>query len=856
MVNFKERLAKKNLERPIDPIKIYNSLDRITSKGELRPAQSVVLENWYKNYRDKKDTIIKLSTGKGKTLIGLLILQSKINNGEGPCLYLCPNKYLVQQTCEEAKSFGIDVCTTDGELPIEFENGQKILVTTVKKLFNGKSYFGINNTSISVGTIIFDDSHACLDEIQSAFTIKISRHNNERVFGTLFELFADNLKNQGQGTFEELKLGTCGTYIPVPYWNWIDNIGKVTELLTRHAKDNFLIFQWPLLKDDLKNCSCIFSNEYIEISPYRFPVEKFGSFFNAHNRIYMSATINNDSFFIKHLNMDEEAIKNPLKLDNETWSGEKMILIPSLVDDKLDTDKIMEIFARKQDPSKKKRYFGTCILTSSFKSAMPWGKNGAIVSDGNDIDKLIKRLKEENFESPIVFANRYDGLDLPDSTCRILIFDGMPYSENLIDKYYEECIGDTSVTITKLAQKIEQGLGRNVRGDKDYGAILILGKDLIRFLMADKYKKYFSEQTQKQIEIGLNVVKFLKEELETEDGSANSVTVLIGVLKQLLNRDDGWKSYYVEEMDKVALNNKNKILTELSVQQKAELANYKNKYQEAAEIIQEFLNKNMSNLSDNEYGWYTQQIARYKYPYSKSQSQNAQKIAYNKNSYLLKPDGDIEVKRLKSDNIIQSNNIKKYLETLLNENDFNLEANDIVDSLKFGVSSEKFEKGIYRLGKMLGFASERPDKQYKAGPDNLWAVAPNEYFVIECKNEVKENRNCITQSETGQMNNTYNWFSKKYQGTNPTYIMIIPTSNIDSRGGFNCDVHIIKERGLKKLRDNIVSFASDIISSGFKTLNEKEIMKMLELHKLNYKSFATVYFDKPQDIILQKEIGG
>lgn len=848
MVNFKERLLKGNFERLIDPIKIYNSLDRVTSKGELRQAQSIVLEKWYANYKDKKDTIIKLSTGKGKTLIGLLILQSKINSGEGPCLYLCPNKYLVQQTCEEAKNFGIDVCTSERELPIEFENGEKILVTTVKKLFNGKSYFRLDNSSIPVGTIIFDDSHACLDEIQSAFTIKIpSQH---KIYEVFFNLFAENLKNQGQGTFEELKLGNCDTYLPLPYWNWVDNIDKVTEILSKHTNEDFLTFQWPLLKDNLKNCSCIFSNDYLEISPYLLPIEKFGSFFNATNRIYMSATVNNDSFFIKHLNIEEDAINNPIALDDETWSGEKMILIPSLVDPVLDTDTIMGIITKKTDPSKK-RSFGTCVLTPSFKTASVWEKNGAIVSNGNDIDKLIKNLKDGIFEAPIVFANRYDGIDLPDSTCRILIFDGMPFTENLIDIYYEDCIGDSNVTITKLAQKIEQGLGRNVRGDKDYGAILILGKDLIRFLMANKYRKYFSEQTQKQIEIGLNVVKFLKEDLEN---AKSPLSVLLDVLRQLLKRDEGWKSYYAEEMNSIKPNNKKKVLSELSMQHEAEYANYKNKHQEAAEIIQTYLNNNIDKLSSQEYGWYTQQIARYKYFYSKSQSIGAQKSAYEKNTYLLKPDGNVEIKRLKSDNVIQSNNAKKYISNFSNINDFELEANDIVDSLKFGVSSEKFEKGIFRLGLMLGFASERPDKQYKEGPDNLWAVAPNEYFVIECKNEVKEDRNCISQSETGQMNNTYNWFSKKYQGTNPTYIMIVPTNNVDNRGGFNCEVQIIKERGLKQLRTNVLSFTSDIINNGFQNLDENKLTELLKLHNLYYKNFNATYFDKPQDIILQKEL--
>ena len=43
MVDFKKRLGKKDLERPIDPLALYESLDRASDKGPLRPSQEVGL---------------------------------------------------------------------------------------------------------------------------------------------------------------------------------------------------------------------------------------------------------------------------------------------------------------------------------------------------------------------------------------------------------------------------------------------------------------------------------------------------------------------------------------------------------------------------------------------------------------------------------------------------------------------------------------------------------------------------------------------------------------------------------------------------------------------------------------------
>jgi replicative superfamily II helicase len=56
------------------------------------------LKEWFTQRRELKDVIVKLHTGQGKTLIGLLILQSKLNQTGEPALYVCPNNNLVQQT--------------------------------------------------------------------------------------------------------------------------------------------------------------------------------------------------------------------------------------------------------------------------------------------------------------------------------------------------------------------------------------------------------------------------------------------------------------------------------------------------------------------------------------------------------------------------------------------------------------------------------------------------------------------------------------------------------------------------------------------------------------------------------------
>lgn len=85
-----------------------------------------MLEAWFER-KDKCDTVVKLHTGGGKALVGLLIAQSTLNDLKEPVLYLTPTTQLVKQTLEKAKSLGIlAVSYTRGQpLHDDFVNGKR-----------------------------------------------------------------------------------------------------------------------------------------------------------------------------------------------------------------------------------------------------------------------------------------------------------------------------------------------------------------------------------------------------------------------------------------------------------------------------------------------------------------------------------------------------------------------------------------------------------------------------------------------------------------------------------------------------------------------------------------------------------
>lgn len=108
-----------------DPRKIFTTLKRDGRFKRPSDEQSDVLDAWY-NRRKASDLTIKMNTGGGKTVVGLLCLQSSLNENVKPAVYITPDPFLVAQVTAEASALGISV-TVDEKDP-DFIAGRSILV--------------------------------------------------------------------------------------------------------------------------------------------------------------------------------------------------------------------------------------------------------------------------------------------------------------------------------------------------------------------------------------------------------------------------------------------------------------------------------------------------------------------------------------------------------------------------------------------------------------------------------------------------------------------------------------------------------------------------------------------------------
>src|SRR5699024_7040392 len=216
----------------------------------------------------------------------------------------------------------------------------------------------------------------------------------------------------------------------------------------------------------------------------------------------------------------------------------------------------------------------------------------------------------------------------------------------------------SDVTLINRAQKIEQGLGRSVRGEKDYSAIVLIGSELIKLIRSKKTRKYFSAQTRKQIELGLEIAEFAKDDIKN---GTEPIQSFLGLLNQLIERDEDWKQFYIQNMNDIDSEEpQSKILDVFSMEKKAIEEYMLGNYKKSATIIQGLIDKHITDTEEK--GWYLQEMSKYLYPFSKTESNKLQVIAHKNNRFLLKPKEGMEFTRISKVSWKRVGSIKKKIE--------------------------------------------------------------------------------------------------------------------------------------------------------------------------------------------------
>lgn len=820
---------KKEIELPVDPNELFYSLKKDKEYSYLRGIQEEALTSWH-NQRNESNLLLKMNTGAGKTLVGLLILYSKMNETKKRSLFLCPDKQLVNQVLEQSKKYNIPTCVigNDNEFPEEFLNNKAILITTIQKLFNGKNIF--DKYKIEVETIVIDDAHKCIEKVQDSFTIKIPREH--KMYESLFSLFSTELKRQAVGSYEAIRTEQPDYYMKLPFWSWIDSKESVIKIFSNYLNElDTLLFKWDLFHNNYNQYELYIKASQIEISPIKCFTQNINTYINAKFKYALSATFENDSALLFDLDFNINSIINPIEPKDRKDYGQRLILTPQRYFSDFKGENIKEITNHHL-----KNEQNILVLVPSFREAKLWADIGATIINEN-IEEEISKLKNSkgNF---VVLANRYDGIDLGGDACNVLIIYEHPKYKFIRNRYYETILHKTNTNI--IAQTIEQGLGRTVRSGNDYSVIYLLGKNILRFLRYKENFKYLNKHTRKQIEIGLDLLT--QEEMFT---SENFTKTICETADFCLSQNEDWLIYYqnfMKEIDNDDLEfNKEEILEIKNLERSSILEFINGNIPKSLSSVQEILNK---EISSSERAIYTILYSNISYLMDKNLSNDMIIKARDFSRYTFDPflSQEYTKKQLKFES--QTSKALKYIQSFSTTNDAIGFINETISGLIYDENnpSEKFEESVKSLGKLLGFKSYRPEKEKNEGCDNLWSMEDNICLIMEAKSG-RLSKNLICKDDIGQIMNSINWFNEKYLNDNIEYYGVSWQYNKKKERAVvtNDKIKVIDFEHLEKIKNCLSKYIEFLSKNQLNSLKEEQIKAEFNSFNFSSKQFVSNY---------------
>ena len=758
MIDFSKIGTGNTVDTVFPPREIFNALPKKDAVKFQYPrdVQSQVWAKWH-DRRNENSLAIKMNTGSGKTVVGLLILKSCLNEGKAPAVYVCPDKYLVKQVIDAAKELGVEV-TDDVHSP-RFLSGKSILVINVYKLVNGKSVFGVGDegSKLKISSLVIDDAHACLDTIEDQFTINIP--SGTPIYNELYEVLRNSLHDECESKALEIENGEPTSYMQVPYWTWQEKISDISKILIKHNSDDCLKFIWPLVKETPKLSHCVVSSGGIEISPHSIPIHMIPSIVDADRKIFMTATLVDDSILASHFAVSESQIKSPIVPDSAGDVGDRMILLPQVINTETTDDEI------KQYAVHISKYMNVVVIVPSLYRANYWSDCSNLTLNTKNLYEGVEKLKKGHV-GLTVLINRYDGIDLPGDACRLLIIDSFPDVRRKIDKVKQGILMGSERQSNQIIQRIEQGMGRGVRSNDDYCIVFLVGRDLTSQLYSQGAVNKLSPATKAQLELSDQVSDQIK---------GKPISQITDTINYCLSRNEQWVTASKGALASLKYSEDN-VLDDVTVSfRKAYDSASSNNPVNSAKIIESLVNST-KNLKER--GYIKQIFAEYTNLYDKAEAQKIQMSAVGDNRRILKPIDGIQYHKISGDAYDQAMSCSNYLmKKHTDPNKLIIEVNGILDDLQFKEnSSNSFEESLKNIARYLGFGSQRPEQEYKKGPDVLWQVGDLKYFVIEAKNEATVTT--ISKAYCNQLNGSCNWFEEKYDNTCTFIPILVHPSNV------------------------------------------------------------------------------
>ncbi|MGB7160107.1 MAG: DEAD/DEAH box helicase family protein [Tepidisphaeraceae bacterium] len=728
----------------VDPIQIFESLTLRGSIKDIWGSQKDALKDWHE-HRDAPDTQFDMTTGGGKTLVGLLAAQSLVNETRGKILYVCPTNQLVEQAARRAAECGISVATysdgtwTDRDV---FDDARGACVTNYHALFHPWSKF----QSMDVSGIIFDDAHVAGNTIRSQFTLRIPR--NHKAFEPLWKLFAPYFARAGlTNRLAEATSGNWRALLFVPLFEVWPAAAKLASILIDSGveHEDKTKYNWEHLKDHLDRCVILISGMGIEIAPPVLPLHRMRYFQPGVRRIYLTATVPSPSEFIRAF-----GVSNARRIQPGGKAGDAQRQFLFMYGD----EDVQRKEARELVKDRK-----ACIITPSGRATEPWKDFGKIF-DGEIGHTEIERFSASKTPEKLILIARYDGVDLPGDACRILILDRVPAGTGLFDRFIDESLSIEPLRRMRTATRIMQSIGRIFRSNTDHGAVLVCGTDLQQWLRDPKNQAYLPGLIQRQVQLGTELRKAV------DEGRITCTSLLDGVLSGSKEWDRIYKSS-IEDFDITAAPVPPAWLADVAIREQAAYRKlWEGDFAGAAAdyaAVAEFALPHDARLAAWFRHWEGRCLERQK---DTAGALKAYTDAANTRSELGRPkiaagagivSAAAPVPGKQAERIAVGFD-KRRAKTIA-------QLKTIQERLVNGPDTKPAEAAMHELGELLGMVSTRPDTASEdgTGPDVLWRYPEkSEGAALELKTDKKAVSKYTKKEDIGQFQDHVNYLAKKH----------------------------------------------------------------------------------------------
>jgi hypothetical protein len=377
----------------------------------------------------------------------------------------------------------------------EFQSSNALAVTTYSAVFNS------NPRICDAQVLILDDAHAGENYIASMWSVEIARGDNAELYRSVVDLlrdglpvsfYADIISDIGSGqqktTLVELIPGRHVRKYLSGLRDLLNN-GLVPETPAWYA--------WRIIKEHTAGCGVFVSWDSILIRPLIPPSFTHKPFMQANQRVYMSATLGVGAELERVTGVKRiQRLPIPPGWDKR-GSGRRLFLVPQVA--MLDRE-ALEVVAGAARDSKR-----TLVLTPTQYEALQFRDHltsiGLTVLGAADIEDSIDPFASK--EGAALVLSRYDGLDLPDEACRLLVIGGLPCGTNLQEKFLWSRIGASSLLRDRVLTRFTQGVGRCTRSDNDYAVVFVWGRSLIDFVLKQDNRRLLHPELQAELQFGI-----------------------------------------------------------------------------------------------------------------------------------------------------------------------------------------------------------------------------------------------------------------------------------------------------------------------------------------------------------------